>query len=291
MERSYNQGKEFARISFDLENNESTGEKKTILIEKNLRKDQPVKYKINTELCAAGGDWEYSVLYFKIQMVNNYSLTKSTWKENPEYIWDIETTGKKLFNCYVMIPPKEASNPLTDNIDSDNYDWRAYQDSEDFKGMNNKEIKELTKSDHKLAWKWLENTIEEAINKRHERLDENLFEHISNILKPKTTEEVEQVMETLPKDDLVNFMAGEYSEEDLIDAFDTLSLNTQLKAAMHAFTMENESNMNELLDMIIGSLEEGNRGEWNYIFIMLCDQLTEYDIRIMLERMVKKNND
>ena len=57
---------DFQKISFDLENNDSVGEKKTFYVKKNLRKDQPIKYEINTELWMAGGDWERPVMYFKL---------------------------------------------------------------------------------------------------------------------------------------------------------------------------------------------------------------------------------
>ena len=39
-------GQEFYKINFDLENDE-VAEKKTLFVEKNLRKDQPVKYEFN----------------------------------------------------------------------------------------------------------------------------------------------------------------------------------------------------------------------------------------------------
>ncbi len=66
----------FQKIYFDLENNDSTGEKKTFYIKKNLRKNQPYKYEINAELFEAGGDWEIPVLYFKIEFTKGASFLK-----------------------------------------------------------------------------------------------------------------------------------------------------------------------------------------------------------------------
>ena len=60
------------RISFDLENDDTTGEKKTFYVKKDLRKGQPVKYEFNVELMEAGGDWEWPVMYFRVEFTHDY---------------------------------------------------------------------------------------------------------------------------------------------------------------------------------------------------------------------------
>lgn len=160
----------FQKIAFDLENNETTGQKKTFYLKKNLRKDQPVKYEINAELMEAGGDWEMPVMYFRLQIINEYGLIKSDdWKKShkPEYIWDMENKGE-LRNCYVIIPPIDAGNKLK-KADSDKYEWRAFDNSEVSREQE-KEIR-LKDEDKKNAWKWLAELLEKVIDERHEVLD------------------------------------------------------------------------------------------------------------------------
>jgi hypothetical protein len=156
----------FQNISFDLENNDTTKQKKSIVIAKNLRENQPIKYVINAELYKAGGDWEWPVMYFKIELKSNYGLIRDEYKENPEYIWDFEKDYKGLYKHYVMIPPVEAGNSL---IKNDKGVWIAYTD-ETVNKENEKDVK-IDDSDMKNAWSWLEKTIEDAVEKRHRMLD------------------------------------------------------------------------------------------------------------------------
>jgi hypothetical protein len=167
---------DFQKINFDLENDDSTGQKKTLYLTKNLRKDQPVKYEINAELFEAGGDWECPVMYFRIELTTQYGLIDVKYQKNPKYIWDFETKYDGLTSCYVMIPPVEAGNKLTKNYEDssngspDKHEWFAYQN--DGLSDEDEEKANITDADRTSVWKWLQNTIEKAINDRHEMLDD-----------------------------------------------------------------------------------------------------------------------
>lgn len=165
-----NKAKKFQNISFDLENDYLiNGQRKTIYIDKFLRKDQPVKYRFDAELWEAGGDWEFPVLYFRLQINKNYgNLLNDMYKKNPKYIWDIEKDYKDLPKCYVIIPPVEAGNRLRKSEDDDNH-YHAY----DYNNLSEKETKELkyTKEDYKKMWDWLYDLLKNAVDDRHIMLD------------------------------------------------------------------------------------------------------------------------
>lgn len=146
----------FYNISFDLENNESTNEKKVIYIEKDLRVNQPVKYKFNCELCSAGGDWQQAVLYFKIQIESGsiYGLVNSKYYSNPEYVWDFEKSPT-IRDCYVIIPPLDAGNLLQKT----EIGYCAYNNDES--NIN------ITADNKKQVWNWLIEYLTEAVEKRH----------------------------------------------------------------------------------------------------------------------------
>jgi len=164
-------GQEFARIHFDLENNDTMGEKKTFYVKKDLRKNQPVKYEFNAELWRAGGDWEMPVIYFKVEITHDYNVKKDKWSKNPKYVWDVDTGMSGLYKSYVMIPPVEAGNKLEKRkSDSDKYDWFAYNNNDVSKEQET-ELK-LTDADKKSAWKWLQDILEQAVEERHEQFDE-----------------------------------------------------------------------------------------------------------------------
>lgn len=158
-------GKKFQNISFDLENNDTTKQKKTIVIKKNLRVDQPIKYVINAELCKAGGDWEYPVMYFKLEFTHDYGIIRNRNELEPEFVWDLERDYKGLYKNYVIIPPVDAGNSLVKTDKG----WSAYN-SDEVNKDNEKDVK-ITDADMKKAWKWLENTINEVVEKRHKMLD------------------------------------------------------------------------------------------------------------------------
>lgn len=163
-------GQKFYGVNFDLENNESSGQKKTFYFTKNLRKDQPVKYEINADLCIAGGDWQHPVMYFKIELTHDYSLKGSEHYDKKEFPWDSDDYyGKR----YVMIPPVEAGNKFTKCESCDNYDYIAWDDDMAYeKGIEDEELK-ISDLDKKNAWNWLKKQIEDAIDDRHKMLDES----------------------------------------------------------------------------------------------------------------------
>lgn len=173
----------FQHINFDLENDESTGQKKTIYIKKNLRKDQPVKYEFNCELCVAASDWENLVMYFRTEFTHEYFYGFDKFKDKPEYVTDVvdkETDSlkrSKLSKCHVFIPPKEAGNPLHKTEKG----YTAYtNESLKEEGLKDRDIK-LSEENYKKAWKWLEKMFEEMVENRHEMLDESTTSKLSDI--------------------------------------------------------------------------------------------------------------
>jgi hypothetical protein len=158
----------FQNISFDLENNDSTGEKKTIFVKKDLRKDQPVKYEFNAELFRAGGDWEFPVLYFKVEFTHDYGVVNS--KHKVEYVFDDlkDKSYSGLSRCYVLIPGPEDGNHLVKTEKG----YRAYTDDLSKEGVEKKDIV-ITDEDRKKAWKWLEDLLTKLVDERHEMLDRN----------------------------------------------------------------------------------------------------------------------
>lgn len=154
------EAQKFQHINFDLENNDSTNEKRTINIGVNLRKDQPVKNTFNIELCEAGGDWEYPVMYFKIEFTHQYGLISSDYYSNKEYVWDLEQNVDS--RKFVIIPPIEAGNKLKKYENG----FTAFTSSEDI-NANWK----ITDKDKKLSWKWIENLLNKLVKDRHKMLD------------------------------------------------------------------------------------------------------------------------
>lgn len=147
----------FQKIEFDLENNESTGEKKGLIIPAMLRKDQQIKYTYECELCVAGGDWQDPVYYFKVE--STYSrLTNQEYSKSPEYIFDTYKSVEDIdYNKWVIIPPKNSGNL---NLIETNSGWVAKDSS-----SNRQSIKT------KPMWDWLESVLQELVTKRHRRLD------------------------------------------------------------------------------------------------------------------------
>jgi hypothetical protein len=163
---------EFQRIHFDFENDDSTGEKKTIYIKKNLRKNQPVKYEIQAELFEAGGDWEMSVMYFRIEFTHQYGILSDKYQKKPEYVWDLKRDYSGLYHSFVLIPPVEAGNKLIKGeSDSGKYDWFTYQNNDLSK--EEEKLARITDVDRKNAWKWLEDLLLKVVNDRHEMLDDD----------------------------------------------------------------------------------------------------------------------
>jgi len=162
--------KEIQRISFDLENDDSSGEKKTFFIKKNLRKNQPVKYEFNCELMIAGGDWEVPVMYFKIEFTREYFYGKLK-SENPKYTWEVpDRPMRGLYKSHVVIPPVEAGNKLR-KMEGEKFEWSAYDNSEITKEQD-KQLR-ITDADKKTAWKWVENLLTKLVEDNHEMLDKD----------------------------------------------------------------------------------------------------------------------
>jgi len=85
------------KISFDLENNDSTD-----------RQEVSVgNSKFKCELCAAGGDWECSTNYFRIQHISGPSTDKS------EFIWipSIKEGNLGLIKCKSVYCPPDGDDP------------------------------------------------------------------------------------------------------------------------------------------------------------------------------------
>jgi hypothetical protein len=164
----------FQKVHFDTENDDSTGEKKTFYIKKNLRKDQPIKYEINAELFEAGGDWENPIIYFRIEFTHEYGIFRSDkeMKDNkPEYVWDLPRNYSGLYRSFCIIPPNEAGNKLEKRSDNEDIEWAAY-DSNDIPKEKEKELR-ITTEDKRKAWNWLAKLLEKVIDKRHKMLDDN----------------------------------------------------------------------------------------------------------------------
>jgi hypothetical protein len=170
------QAQKFQKINFDLENDDSTGQKKTFYVKKNLRKDQPIKDEFNVELMEAGGDWEMPVLYFRIEFTHQYGLLDNKYQKNPEFVWDLKDEYGGLSNCYVLIPPVEAGNKLTKNYEESStgtpkdFEWFAYQNN-DLSKEDEKKAR-ITDEDKEKAWEWIQDLLEKLVNDRHEMLDE-----------------------------------------------------------------------------------------------------------------------
>lgn len=165
---------EFQKTHFDLENNDSTGEKKTFYVKKNLRKDQPIKYEINAELFEAGGDWENPVLYFRLEFTHDYGVLwgdEEKKKNKPKFVWDTERENKyqTLYHCFCIIPPNEAGNKLRQG-EKNKDNWYAW-DSNEIPKEKEKELR-ITDADKRKAWQWLQDLLEKLVNERHKMLDD-----------------------------------------------------------------------------------------------------------------------
>lgn len=163
------ESQEFFKINFDLENNDSKKDKRSIFIKRNLRKDQPIKYEFNCELWAAGGDWEMPVLYFKIEAHDTFA--KFTKDMPVKYMFDIKKFVNRdekiqLSDGYVLIPDKDNGNHL---VPSKKEGWfTAYtSDIKDYLKSG-----KITDEDIKKAWKWLNDYLESYVEERHKMLDE-----------------------------------------------------------------------------------------------------------------------
>lgn len=189
-------GKEFYSVNFDTENNDTTSEKKTFYFEKDLRKKQPIKYEINAELWQAGGDWEYPVMYFKIELTNDYGLKRKEHEKKKEFPWDVESAV--LDKKFIIIPPVKAGNKYTELDKNKKYKYTAWdEDLLKEKNIDEDDIK-ITDSDKKKAWKWLEEKLGNAVDQRHEKLDESKKDNTHNLIKENLIfEDIENIQNIL----------------------------------------------------------------------------------------------
>lgn len=157
---------EFQHINFDLENNESLKEKKTIYVKKDLRKGQPIKYEFNVELCAAGGDWESPVIYFKIEFTHEYFFEIGQKLATPEFVWDLQKDNSFSNDHFVIIPDDTQGN----HLDKTEKGFTAKTDS-NFKTAQDK--------DKKIAWKWIEQLLTKLVDDRHKMIDDDRNTEIS----------------------------------------------------------------------------------------------------------------
>lgn len=167
----------FQNINFDLENNDTLGEKKTFYVAKNLRKDQHVKYEFNAELCCAGVDWEYPVMYFKVEFTHDYGIVSN--KNVIQYIFDVKNDEHNEISskCYVLIPGIEDGNHLVKTENG----YTAY--TEDYivdENIKSTDLK-ITKEDKHKAWSWLEKLLNDLVEERHKMLDEKIEPNITDV--------------------------------------------------------------------------------------------------------------
>lgn len=162
------EAQDFQHINFDLENNDTTGQKKTIFVTKNLRKEQPVKYEINAELFKACGDWESPVMYFKLEFTHDYNIMSYGNKLiKPEYVWDLKRDNTKMSKMFVIIPDNENGN----HLDKTEKGFTASD--------GNDKTKNITDKDEKTAWKWIVSLLEKLVDDRHKMIVDNSNSEIS----------------------------------------------------------------------------------------------------------------
>lgn len=163
---------DFQKINFDLENNDSTGQRYTLLVSKNLRKDQPIKYEFNLELCEAGGDWENLVMYFRIEFTHSYFYKDK--ESDPEFVWDLPSDYSTMTNKYVIIP-----GPDINHLAKSKAGYTAHTDDSIRElGIKDSDTK-ITEEDHQKAWTWIEDLLTKLVEDRHKMLDESILENTS----------------------------------------------------------------------------------------------------------------
>lgn len=181
------QAQKFQKITFDLENNDSTNDKRILSMKRKLRKDQTVTVKVACELCEAGGDWEASAIYFKIEFISQYGTISNKYESNPQFVWDIKDAVDS--RKFVLIPPSEFGNV---NLVCNNGKCSMKPAEEHL---------ERTDKDIKKAWKWLETTLTDVIDQRWEMLDKDQNE--SSELTSKDPQNIREFKQTYSNDKIV----------------------------------------------------------------------------------------
>jgi hypothetical protein len=142
----FNDACDHFKIKFDLENNESVKERKTIVVKEN----KDTEWEFNCELMAAGGDWECANLYFKCQFRKGLGFGYDNVKL--PYPGNINT-GKTSY--FVLIPPINAGNTNLVKLDGEDYDYGSIQDNS---GRGND-------LDYKAAWDWVKKYLTDYVQK------------------------------------------------------------------------------------------------------------------------------
>ena len=143
--KEWKRAKEHFNIRFDWENNESSKERKVIVI-----KNNEDSYKFNCELFIAGGDWENSSYYFRCQLVDGsiYAVEAYEGEEAPMLPFP-GAISQYNGSHFILIPPKEAGNT---RLIAGKDGWIASQDNDDVPELNSK-----------AAWTWLKKYLENLI--------------------------------------------------------------------------------------------------------------------------------
>lgn len=138
---------EHFNTNFDWENNESSGERKTIKI---THKDEDLdfNYKFNCELFIAGGDWEVPCYYFRCQ------ITDGSFYEDKEKLMFPGMLSAYGTAHFILIPPKDHGNTCL--MKNEKGKWMALQNSE----TRDEDIPEL---DSKKAWQWVLNYLKSMV--------------------------------------------------------------------------------------------------------------------------------
>lgn len=150
------EAKKVFKINFDLENNESSKERKSFTIINKIDEDNEHVYQFNCELWIAGGDWEFPVYYFKCQLVDG-----SIYLEEGEEISFPHSIQSYNNAHFVLIPDNKNGNSTLVESDKKGFLTAAYNSEHS--------EKDFEKKDPKKAWQWLEtylfNYIKEYVNK------------------------------------------------------------------------------------------------------------------------------
>ena len=144
-----NAKKEF-NTSFDLENNDSTKERRAFIFTRKEKDGFEHTYKFNCELWIAGGDWEYPCYYFKCQLVDG-SLYEDDDGPRLPFPGPI---GKFKQSHFILIPPKDGGNSRL--VKTDKGGFTAPDNNE----VNDKEVPEL---EPKKAWEWIQKYLQKLI--------------------------------------------------------------------------------------------------------------------------------
>jgi hypothetical protein len=138
-------------IYFNNENDDASDQKK-LKIENKIVPDSP--YDFRCELRYAGGDWEYPVIYFRVQSENIL-------------------LGTDLGRLFCVIPGKEEGNPSLKK--GSKRGWVTPSNSDTKK-------EDVEDPDEKKAWEFLEKYLTEIVNKKTKEGSVNLKRIAENLV-------------------------------------------------------------------------------------------------------------